>query len=517
MIFKKPAVSIFYFSSSIPLGLVIIFLGIYRGFDLSDEGLYILLLDPEQANEGGVYNYDLFFKLFYKIIGIEFGIIGSRWIRLISYFAGAYALTKFWQTLHQENHSDKLVFMISVLGLFGGYAFLPPSLSYNSLSVILACFWLWLISKDSPGLLDKLSLGLLIALFFYVKFTVVFSIGFLTLVHLLLRKNLEWKTLIPLGLPILVLEGIFYWIFSESGFTRILEGFEIMSNRTDYHWVLLIKNNLVGIYWAILVFVPFFLISKLRVKFKYLFLFVSIVFSFWIFKKTMITNEWSHLLLIVSLIALSWQSGKLNWREVQNSKKSIFFILMILPFALHLGSNVYFLRLGIHYWVFWILAFMVLNAKQEQVNNWLIHSVPIGSLILLLSGIWIMPFGDIPLWEYNTTWKYRSGKEIMLTPEMVKMLEDLKSNTSSIPDDRLIAVYRNPGWLVLLGRTSPQSPGIWDKEQLEAAFPDFPKGFEAILYFPYQELPTDISENFEEKQYKIGQGILNLELRKEEP
>lgn len=79
------------------LSLVVILLGINRGFDFSDEGLYLLMADPHQQNLGGIFNYDLFFKLFCRVKGFEFVIFGMRILPMILYTVAAFSLTLFWK------------------------------------------------------------------------------------------------------------------------------------------------------------------------------------------------------------------------------------------------------------------------------------------------------------------------------------------------------------------------------------------------------------------------------------
>jgi len=79
-----------------------VLLVINRGFDVSDEGLYVLLAHPLQENQGGIFNYDLFFKLFHQITGIHFGIVGLRILRLFIYCLGALALAIFYRNLKFE-------------------------------------------------------------------------------------------------------------------------------------------------------------------------------------------------------------------------------------------------------------------------------------------------------------------------------------------------------------------------------------------------------------------------------
>jgi len=497
------------------LGLLMILLGINRGFDTSDEGLYSLLLNPHQANESGVYNYDLIFKLLYELSGIEFGIVGSRVIRLISYLIGGFALALFWKNIHADKKIDLNVWLVSVLGVFSGYAFLPPSLSYNSISVVIVCLWLYLITKETPSFWVNIGIGFLLALLFYVKITTCGLLGLLTVLIISYRRSLSPFKIILLLLPFLFLESLFYLTLHEAGIFRVLEGYQMMVNREDYQWVLLVKHNLVGVFWILVASIPFFITARAGDKFRWYLLVVSILFELWVIQKTMITDEWSHGIYIVTCSIIAFLIGcrkDWNWKA---SKTLFFIILMILPFALHFGSNVYFLRLGIHYWVFGVLGIFFLIGHQpisQKIN--FVYSFCFLSLILIANGIWFGPFGQLHLLNNTEEWEYRKGKKILLSREMVSVLEDMKEKIRVVPNEEIISVYRNPGWMVLLDLTSPQNPGIWDQDQLNTYFPNFPDGFEYIIYFPYQELPGDAMSQFQVKKYSLPQGEVNLLWRK---
>lgn len=495
--------------------MAVIILGINRGFDFSDEGLYQLLFDPNQSNQGGIFNYDLFFKLIFKFSGIEFGIVGSRWIRLLSYFLGAYFITLFWKNFKENKQIDLNIFIVSLFGLLAGYSFLPPSLSYNSLSVVLACIWLYLVTLPKQTFSRFLKMGIVLALLFYVKITSYLLLGILTIGIFWNKSEFNWKSIIGLVLPIVFFEVVFYLMFSESGFLRILDSYKMMGNREDYSWGLIFKNNAVGVFWSLLVLIPFFITSLIKTKIKYLLLLLSSIFGIWIFYKTKITDEWSHMILIFSLGYLGWILGQRKIKEIPNRNLSYVLLLFIFPFCLHFGSNVYFLRIGIHYWHFWILAcFILLDSVGKVGREYVLFFVPFITLILLYNGIWLKPFGEIPLSKYDQEWEYKPGKKINLTKEMVSTLADIKGKIKGIPNQNIIALYRNPGWLVLLGLNAPKNPGIWDKDQSNSFYPDFPKNFDVILYFSYQNLPDQVALDFYSKSYQLPQGELKLLWRK---
>ncbi|EAZ82423.2 hypothetical protein ALPR1_09420 [Algoriphagus machipongonensis] len=497
------------------LCLCLILVGINRGFDVTDEGLYLLLINPVQENEGAFFNYDLFFKLIYQISSIDFGIIGSRLIRLISYSLGAFFCALFWKNIHEQEDFNWDVFMVSLLAIFGGYSFLPPSLSYNSLSVVLACIWLYCTSIKGEKLQKYICLGIVLALMAYVKITACISLSFLTILILLWRKELKLKGILFLVLPVPILELVFYFFLGESLLTRINTSLSIIQGRPDYDWYLLLKHNLVGIFWFSMVFLPGFILSKwIKINFKAKFFLLAVIVII-VFYFTKITAEWTHLVMLISAAFLSYVLGQIQWTKISSLHKQLILVLICIPFALHLGSNVYWMRLAIHYWLFWVLAILLVWPHFKEVTLGFSSTLATVAFILVFAGRWFQPFEGIPLWESNTKWEYRQGKNIYLSKEMVDVLRDLKEKTNVIPEGELIAVYRNAGWLVLLNRTSPFNPGIWDKEQLIFHFSKFPKGVEGIIYFPYQELPKLNLADYLVNRYQLKQGEMNLLVKKQ--
>ena len=516
MIFKKSRLFQIYLISFSLLILAFIISGFNKGFDVTDEGLYLLLLNPFQENHAGTYHYDLFFKLFYQLTGFEFGIVGSRVLRLLSYFIAALSLTFFWKNLHRKQELDREQGLIFLVAIFSGYAFLPPSLSYNSLSVALACLWLSMISYKTIHLSRVLILGFILALLIYVKITAAFCLLILSLICLGYKRQLNWKIILSLSVPFILLECFFSLSVGVSVISRIQESWAMMDSRSDYQWGHLFKINLVGAFWILLVAIPAYLISKLKSSFTSYLLAIPLGIIGVVFYITWITEEWSHIFMLITAALIAFIVGRFDWKSISKDQHLLLLLVLILPFALHMGSNVYWLRLGIHYWVFWLITLMFLVGPDTDKISQIKVAVPIVSLLLVFNGIWWKPFGSESLWNFNSKWEYKPGRYILLSREMHEILSDVKSMLAEIPDSEMIAVYRNPGWMYLLNRQSPNSPGIWDQDQLKSLYPEFPNGLRAILYFPYQELPNFRPEEFIEKEYSFAQGTLKLELRKQE-
>jgi hypothetical protein len=181
------------------------------------------------------------------------------------------------------------------------------------------------------------------------------------------------------------------------------------------------------------------------------------------------------------------------------------FLLIGFPFFLHFGSNVYFLRLAIHYWVFWLLSLMILMEGRPKLRTLIYERIlPFASVLLVLNGVALYSFGGYQFFQKTNHWEYRKGKSILLPADQVTILEDIQKRLDSSSTTQPLAIFHNPGTLYLLGYTHPYTPGIWSPNQLHYYFNN-DDNLNTILYnraydFPYQE------ENWKvEKSYHLSQ------------
>ncbi|MEB2779817.1 hypothetical protein U3A58_05375 [Algoriphagus sp. C2-6-M1] len=489
------------------LSLSLILFGINRGFDISDEGLYMLLANPDQENIAGIFNYDLFFKLFYKLIGIEFGIVGMRFLRLLSCLIGAISLTIFWRNLNGANKLSVNLFLLSLLGLFAGYGFLPQSLSYNSLTVVLACFWLALISLHDKSHIQYMLIGVLLACVAYTKITTTFGLGIITLACMLFQKDFKWVNLLALLLPFVMLELLMYLSIGDFALWRMIDAGKMMGNRTEYSFLLVVKYSAVGFFWLALTSIPFLISSSIdasQAKLKFSMLGLGLLGLVCISYYTAITQDWNHIVLLLTAAFFGYFLPKVPFKAISLEQRFFLLVLLILPFVLHFGSNVYWLRLSIHYWVFWMLAILyVANSIQAPFMK-LIRAV-MGLVILLVvaNGIWIHPFEQEPLWQATQKWSYGDGNQILLSEQQVVVLSAIEPFVKD--QEQLLAFYRIPGIPYLLGKTSPRSAGFWTKDQTEYFFPsDYPT--ELLIYYSQDSLPSFVKGDFSKKHIQLPFG-----------
>jgi hypothetical protein len=485
------------------LSLLLILLGINRGFDISDEGVYALLAVPSQENIAGIFNYDLFFKLFYKATGIEFGLIGLRGLRLLTCFVAAGALTVFWSNFKIKLEHKFSIFLIAFLGVLSSYGFLAQTLSYNSINLMCGCLWLALISSRRYTNQDILLVGMILSLLYYSKVTVCLILTILTICFLVAASDKSsWaKNLLLLSIPFLLLELLFFFSLGESGILRALAAKEMLDYRPDYHFMTIVKYSYVGVFWSSMVVLPFVLAGYLKSIHSCYYksvLGVGLAALCLIAYFTTITNEINHVLLLATLAVLGFLIGASSLSKINLREAGFLLLLIVFPFILHFGSNVYFLRIGIHYWVFWLLAirFFVefFNYDGKVIFQFLL---PILTLALIMNGISLYAFSNYRYFEPTVSFEYRKGKSIILPVDEVSIYSKLKNETSHAGFNEILPVFRNPGLVYMIGKEHPKTPGIWSRQQVGFFFPDS-ENLSVILYNNTFEFP------FERKNWREG-------------
>lgn len=463
--------------------LLLIVLGINRGFDVSDEGFYVMLTVPQQENEFGIINYDLFFKLIFRLTGYSFSLVELRIIRLVGYFLAALALTKFVKTNFKSSLSKPQVFILLILGLFSGYAFLPPSLSYNSLTMVLSSFWICVIFSDLSTIRKSLFLGLILALSVYVKITVALALLLFFLGFFALKGKLSTKIVALHITPLLLFELVFWVFLQDFALMRLQKAIPFTSSRPGYGIIQLLKSPIIGLLFSFLGLMIGRLISNTRKKPFPILILVWIIAAglfYWINTFTHITEEWNHSFLLVCAVFLGFfvfNSGRQRSFTIEE------IVLFLLPFLLHLGSNVYWLRIGIHYWVFWLILILVYAPDYSKIFLNLIGMI---SMFLVFNGIWWHPFGhEKPLWSSKIDF-YRGPEVIKIDKSQVELVEKIQQFAEARGVTQIQAAYRIPGLIWLAGYQIPHTANIWDKSQLQIIPSNPPK---EMVYCENQSLP----------------------------
>jgi hypothetical protein len=492
---------IFFSLSSISL----IVLGINRGFDFSDEGLYLFVADPALNNSTSFLVYDLFFKLLHKISSLEIGILELRILRILGTIVSAAALTGFWNAVTFGEKSTVPIFWVSLLGLFCSYAFLPPTLSYNSLSLFITCFWLFFLTYSFPNWLNSLMIAGLLVCLLYIKAPVAALLILITIILKWKQENFFILFSVFLILCLTVWESLFYFLFEDGLILRIQNISAMQSLRPSYQMLSLIKSTGVGLFWIACAAFPFYLISFLNQKFNRkasLLLPIAFFIIIGIGYITHITAEWNHLVLLAMAALIGYAIGKTQISLFKHPHFNTLLLLLCLPFVLHFGSNVYWLRLGIYFIVFWILALALLD--QAQMPRF---SLVLGSLTLILVGVgvWVTPFEQEPLWKANRPWKFGNDQELYITDDQHRLLQNLKGQLNKHPNQTTLSAYRNPGMLLLLDHKSPFGYGLWEKSEWTGFLNTYSIP-EVIVFHAIDDIPVDLTDHYEKTLIQNYQG-----------
>ncbi|AFL85089.1 hypothetical protein Belba_2536 [Belliella baltica DSM 15883] len=484
--------------------LISSFLIIYswnKGFDLSDEGFYLLMADPLQSNEFNLTRYDLFFKIVHEFFHFEFGIASLRIIRYILYLITLIPLALV-VIQHNQLTSRTLIFNISItilLSLFLSYGFQPHSLSYNHLNVFFSSCLIFLIYKlnnnQALSVWKILWLGLILGFIFYIKISTALLLTIVSLVLLIKRHRFTYKLFIII-LPLCVFELIFYFRLNQSLLQSVFLHSSLNFNRTDYGIFDLSKNLIVGGVWTSLFFCSGILIAKSsKIKnlyYKTAFIIFILVIILWCLAMVKIAEPWVFLYPAVLLIILGFLSLHYIKKRTRGEDLVIYLLLLFFPFILHAGSNLYFYWVNIHYSFSWVILIFLISKDNPQLRRFVFLLI-LGSPLLIWDGLWNRPFQQCGIVENINSYSYREGKEIYISTSLFNLLGEIKNRLTEHEEIDLIPLYRNPGINYLLGKQVPYIPGYWDQNHFKAIYKEG-KNKRLFIYNGVFELPKFDSE-----------------------
>lgn len=110
-----------------------------KGFDFTDEGLYMLFASPNQDNLFRVINYDILYKYLYQLTGFSSNIQESRLSRVILNILGSFSLyfglcAYSVRTGFKKNCGIDFFLFIIISGFWNYVPDILPSTSYNTLN-----------------------------------------------------------------------------------------------------------------------------------------------------------------------------------------------------------------------------------------------------------------------------------------------------------------------------------------------------------------------------------------------
>ena len=494
------------FLALLSLAMIVLFLwGSDKGFDLSDEGLYILnLLYPEET--APYWKYGFIYKQLFGWMGLE--VTGYRVLKLLLLLAVSYFLASEWhkQKWDPENGLSLVGYWsLFFLGSTACYAIGPPTLSYNDLSLIysmafLAMFLRFLRFKNSGN--SSLAVyfclflsGLIIGFLLFTKFSAAVLVELCFIVLLLtvaLGKNSN-----PFGLikefsssVLGILAAVVYHFLNIGSPADYFNAFRDSLGVVPGHdsitlfktYTSTLRSAFIGgfIYYleipVILVGLHFlsrkkWIISKFYYKLLLL-LPVYLAIRFYIsdfhlsgtsHSLTAFNPFFGGLLAVSTLFILERREVKFNTQKI-----AVGFFLLVLPFTLALGTNNPLPLQASIFQLFWILLFVLLlselNSKLRVVSNLLLGLFVIVSISQSVHGYYFKPY-RIPgtLADQNSKVEgIRKKANLNVHPTFnffVSQLDSiLQANCVLASPQPLISMFYDPGICYLLDGIGPGSP-----------------------------------------------------------
>ena len=461
-----------------------LFWSLDKGINLADEGLHYALSNPNTTNNNSLFNYDLFFKIFYKITKFEFGIISLRMLK----FLLLVLLFILGLPIFNKNNFSVLDKLFLAIAIFCPYTFLTQSLSYNSICFILLLSYIYLYTNLQNSSVSKQNvlsflMAILSSLCFFSKpplsllmFGITYILTFINLSKLRVVNLLVRCFLVTFGY--VIVQFIFQHIFPDYSFIKVLnDGIQLSTYYESYNKFNLIKRLIVSFKWV-------FILSFIGLIIGYIFykkkpsllgiiisLIMIVVMLGYFFMSHLSSNEFNvfqYGLVIISAVALGFIMYFQKAKYFSMQKKILIVLLFIAPFICNLGSNVYFLRSGQQFIFFWFLLFVYLKNNSKTIPKYvsfvwyIIFSCFIS--IKIHNNVVVNPDNQPQLSSNFVTYNYGNESYIKIDKAQADYLINLKEKLNQYSPIRreIIGLYAMPGDILFTGYVNYYSPLIWD-------------------------------------------------------
>lgn len=479
--------------------------GLNRGFDLTDEGLYMFYLQQLFGDRVGPIEARML-----RILGTltATGILTAgvhRWFTSLSLLAG----TKL---------EAALVYSFLLCSTFISYTFGPPSLSYNSIVLILGESYTGLLlltflsRKTLSANISAILCGFVACVVFYVKFLTGIILLFIPIAAMLLVSRFSREMIKDLGRKITIVAlggalGILVITLIGPSLADYFENIAVMAQigAEDGHTL---KNLIAGFYYALIgtldqTFVqnPFYVGVLIAISSSLLIAFNGstamkvksrtplVIAGLVTCTLVILDNSWylggvkffreslnPHLLLIVFVVLLPL--GAYGWRHRKALKSQprakltgwILLYLLVLPFLLSFGTNVQITAHMIQYLFSWHVVFLF--AFLFLIKKYPLPAVPAAlaiTVLLCASQAW---YGFVmdpyrlhsPLTEMQAKIKTPQGNELFID-------DDLSMHMSSLTHILNTNLEMSQeGIHIITMQTSPGIPYLLDKETFRAGW-----------------------------------------------
>ena len=462
--------------------------GIDKGFDISDEGYYLLGYQPKQDLGFSLTGFHQLIKGLFSFMSLN--VINVRILRLLLSLLSTLSLA-LGIRYYLDNKYDFLnIFCFLGIGTLFSYCFGPQSLSYNSLigffSVMI--FSLFLIGLNSKKNLRKFSfvlVGIFLTFTLIVKFP-PFIIYILILTSLLIFSNsYDIKTKLNIAFFIFLGLTLGFSIFSffcvsiydfTSNYFLGISYFKSTSSGHNLQDTFTRINEILKLFIAfsiasalIFVICKFIkrLIPKLTKDYIQLILFSLVVILLQYFHFIELNYNGISIIIFLSVFFLITFSNKLFVERKKHYGLVIFLIIcFILPFIGSVGTNNSFLFNSGFMISLWFSAVIIIIDKVDKGTTTIKFVYVL--LIFACSFLFIQNYFQNPyrITKLHTQTEKIKGENVKLdkfSKLFVTEIDSILVSNGFKKGDPIIGLYKIPGLVYLLNGISPGGIiSLWD-------------------------------------------------------
>lgn len=467
--------------------------GLNKGFDITDEGFYLLGFQENQELGISVIKFHHLIKpLFWWL---DLNILNLRVMRLALLIFSAFLLTLTIKRVVKKKIDLLFTFSLLLLSALLTFTFGPKSLSYNSLSssFIIFSFCFGLIALNTEHIKYKYVLTLLSGLFlafcFFIKpsaaFIYAFFYSLFIIYEIIYHKQKNWIPFVLFIAAGWIAGNCLYFIIVESPlkfYHSFVASYAHITSLNDGHGIKDFNKGIFQLFdeiFSIAGFLCFLLIAHFftprYLSKKYLIIcnsFLGVILLLYYYNNLVVSNNNAAPFLLISLGGLLY----FLFQVITTNKKfegsySLVFMLFMLPFIGAFGTNNALISNAMYMIILWaaLMIYLVYSGDLPfYIKRGLLYTFLITSTVVF--------------YNYYLKFPYRINsldKQVVLHAKSnIYLQEDLSKSIVSIEKilrsnnfkdgDPIIGMYKIPGLIYLLGGTSPgDHQSIWDHKFLD--------------------------------------------------
>jgi hypothetical protein len=486
--------------------LTTIIWGVNKGFDISDEGYF--MLGYTKLQEIGITETH-FHIIVRNIFGwLDINLINIRILRLFVKYISVlffYLGLRKWLKVKYNREPDQLTtFCFIFIGALVGYMSGRQALSYNILNLffvaaVIGCLlsiFADLEHKNSPfktTYLFSFIIGFLLVFQFFTKFTsALFQLFFVLLLYFIypldfiaIKNNILKRFELLLFLVAGIIFGSFlftkYFISIPKAINDIWLSIHLLQNNpaSGYQTYTILSRFYeaslqifgvcvwsAGCYFILKLTVKYLDQTRLPKYLKIIILFTAILaITLYSFSKYNY-NYGSTILIGLVFFIITFSLDTLKNSDFKPPLIIVLAILFIEPFIGSIGSNSELLIQVTYYVFIWlgiVVVLTVLINKNLYVPYYVMAIIGVISTALIIQTFIVFPFKQKSLFLQNQDISYLPNtKGLKVDLETKQYLTDINNVIKDYPGYSLIGLYKMPGIIYLLGRNSPGSVS-WDR------------------------------------------------------